>query len=303
MAAGYKHPDYAKSLGEFGIPWELPKSGGWILKRQIPGFLDSDAMGCYPLFTCQDWSQLHSDLEEVGRDLVSLCVVTDPFGKYEPSYLDRCFKDFVIRFKEHFIVDLARPMKTFVSSHHRRYARKALQNLCVEKCENPSHLTDEWVELYDNLINRHNIRGIQAFSRNCFNKQLRVPGIVVFRATHNETTVGMLLWYIYDDVAYYHLGAFSTAGYKLRASFALFWTAIEYFADHSSRWLNLGAGAGVTNDTDDGLTRFKRGWSTNTQITYFCGRIFNPSKYSEIVKKKNISSTHFFPAYRTGEFT
>ena len=111
---GYLHPGYAQSLAEFGTPRELPGSRGWILKREIPGFSFHDAMGCYPLFTCQDWSQLHADLEDIGNDLASLLLVTDPFGEYNTTYLNRCFKDAVIPFKDHFIVDLSRSADNFV---------------------------------------------------------------------------------------------------------------------------------------------------------------------------------------------
>ncbi len=302
VVTGYKHPSYAKSLEKFGIPVKLPKSNGWILKRQIPRFADYDGMGCYPLFSCQDWSQLFDDLENIRNDLVCLSAVIDPFGEYDPLHLSRCFKDVVIPFKEHFIVDLNRPLRSFVSEHHRRYARKSLKVLQVERCENPPEFIDLWVDLYASLIRRHNIKGILAFSKSAFYTQLNVPGIVVFQAIYEDTTVGMLLWYLQNDVAYYHLGAFSGSGYELRASFGLFWTAIEYFANEKLRWLDLGAGAGVNNDSTDGLTRFKQGWSTDKRTTYFCGRIFDRAKYSEIVKAKNISDTDYFPAYRSGEF-
>ena len=91
-------------------------------------------------------------------------------------------------------------------------------------------------------------------------------------------------------------------GYKLRSSFALFWFAIDYFAANSLRWLNLGAGAGIESKEVDGLTRFKRGWSTGTRTAYFCGRLLDCTRYSEIVEAKNISPTAYFPAYREGEF-
>lgn len=302
ITTGYIHPGYTESLAEFGTPRKLPRSKGWILVRQVPGFPYRDAMGCYPLFACQDWSHLHADLEYIGNDLVSLSLVTDPFGEYDEAYLNQCFKDVVIPFKEHFIIDLCRPMNTVVSSHHRRYARKALQDLYVEKCDDPTQFLNEWVDLYANLIKMYNIKGILAFSRLAFAKQLSVPGIVVFRAVYEERTVGMLLWYIQGEVAYYHLGASSDFGYELRASFALFWSAIEYFAANGLRWLNLGAGAGVESSGADGLSRFKRGWSTGTRTAYFCGRIFDHARYSEIVKAKGISATDYFPAYRKGEF-
>ena len=234
--------------------------------------------------------------------MITLAVVTDPFGEYDSAYLNWCFEDVIIPFKEHYIVDLARSMNTFACSHHRRYARKALRHLCVERCEDPSQFIDEWVDLYSILIRKYNIKGMLAFSRDAFDKQLSVPGIVVFRAMYEQTTVGILLWYIQGEVGYYHLGAYSDLGYEMRASFALFWFAIEFFSACGLKWLNLGAGAGVQGNETDGLSRFKRGWSTGTRTAYFCGRIFNRAKYAQMVKAKGISAGDYFPAYRQGEF-
>jgi hypothetical protein len=299
---GYQHFAYAHSLSGFGTPRELPHCGGGILERPISGTPYKDAMGCYPLFACGDWSRLHEDLDDIGDDLISLSLVTDPFGEYDVTYLHGCFKDVVIPFKQHFIVDLSQLLSRFVCTHHTRYARKALLQLHIERCEDPTQFINEWVDLYAGLIERHNIKGILAFSTVAFTMQLRVPGIVVFRAVYRDKTVGMLLWYVHEEVGYYHLGAYSPLGYDLHASFALFWFVIEYFAANGLRWLNLGAGAGVRGDGADGLTRFKRGWSTGTRTAYFCGRVFNRAKYSEIVKAKGISATDYFPAYRKGEF-
>lgn len=299
---GYLHQDYAQSLAEFGSPIKLSRSEGWILKRQIPGFSCYDAMGCYPLFTCRDWPQLQADIEDLKDELICLSLVTDPFGNYDETCLRRCFQDVVIPFKKHYIIDLGRPIETYVCDHHRRYARKALQKVYVEKCENPREFIDDWVRLYANLIERYNIKGITAFSRNSFEKQLRVPGIIAFRAVFEDTTIGMLLWYVQDEVGYYHLGAYNDRGYEMRASFALFWFAIEYFVDSGLCWLNLGAGAGVEGNDEDGLSRFKRGWSTGTRTTYFCGHVFDHGRYSKIIKAMSISTTDYFPAYRLAEF-
>jgi hypothetical protein len=302
MVTGYLHPLYAASLSEFGEPYELPRCKGWILKREIPGFPEYDAMGCYPLFACQDWSQLYADLEGMGNELVCLSLVTDPFGEYGEAYLRECFKDVVVPFKEHFITDLSYPIDSFVSEHHSRYAQKALREVHVEKLNKPEEFISEWMSLYSNLSARHNIKGLPLFSESSFRKQLNIPGIVVFRAIYKECALGMILWYLQGHVGYYHLGAYSDLGYKLRVSFALFWYAFEYFAVHGVQWLNLGAGAGINGSHEDGLNRFKRGWSTGTQTAYFCGRIFDHRKYLELVKTKSISVTDYFPAYRMGEY-
>jgi hypothetical protein len=298
---GYLHPAYAESFREFGTPLALLESGGYLLTRLIPQTASHDAMGCYPLFACRKWSRLNSDLQQVADDLISVCLVTDPFGDFDVDYLQHCFPDVVKPFKQHFVTDLERPLESFVHPHHLRNVRKALEHVEVERCIEPLELLDEWVELYETLVHRHDITGIAAFSRNAFARQLSVPGITAFRATENETIVGMLLWYQQDNSAYYHLGAYSERGYEVGASFALFDCALRYFCSQQLKWLNLGAGAGVDRG-NSGLTRFKQGWSTGVRTAYFCGRIFSREKYQQLVAATNTHSTEYFPAYRSGEF-
>lgn len=296
------HPAYAQSLAECGTPLQLPRSRGWVLRRRIPGFALEDAMWCYPLFSCNDWSQLGLDLDELEGELVSLSVVTDPFGEYTEAYLKECFRDVVVPFKQHFVVDLSRPPETFVHPHHRRNARRALRELQVERCAAPSDFLDDWTALYATLVERHAVTGVAAFSRDSFAAQLAVPGVEAFRAARDGATVGMLLWYAQGEVAYYHLGAYSARGYELRASFALFSYAMEYFTRQGLRWLNLGGGAGTGAGSESGLSRFKAGWSNDTRTAYFCGRVLDPLRYQEIVTAKNVPPTEYFPAYRLGEF-
>lgn len=259
-------------------------------------------MGCYPLFACRDWRQLHVDLKEIKSDLVSLALVTDPFGDYDEEYLRGCFPEAMVPFKQHFIADLSHPVKSVVSKHHRYYARKALQIITVEECQRPVDFLDEWQGLYETLIRKHNIRGMREFSRESFAAQLTVPGIVMFRATHEGESLGAHLWYTQGETAYSHLAASSATGYEQTASYALYWFALEHFANAGMRWLDLGAGAGTAEDEHGGLNFFKRGWANTARTVYFCGRVFDGVKYNELVSKKHVPETNYFPAYRYGEF-
>lgn len=299
---GYLHPCYVQSLADFGTPRELPQCKGWVLERKIPGWPYRDAMGCYPIFSCKDWSKLNSDLEGIGTDLVSVSLVTDPFGDYDVSDLHECFKGIVVPFKEHFVIELGQSLENFVHKHHIRNAKKSLKKVDVVRCGEPAQHLDDWIELYSTLITRHGIKGIPAFSSTALSRQLDLPGAIVFRGVCKDTTVGMMIWYVQSDVGYYHLGAYSLLGYELGASFALFWSSIKFFTACGLRWLNLGAGAGIKNTSDDGLSRFKRGWSTGTRTTYLCGHIFDYVKYKTIVATNGISNAEYFPAYRIGEF-
>jgi hypothetical protein len=300
MLSGYLHPGYARSLAEFGEPLALPKSGGWLLKRAVDGGA-TDAMGPYPLFACADWRALRRDFEQTGKSLVSVVVVTDPLGEYDEALLRECF-DRVISFKSHFVTELHKGYEQTISEHHSRNVRLGLKQVVVEHCEDVLEQLDEWVRLYSLLIERHQITGIRAFSTNSFAAQLSIPGIVCFRASRERNTVGMILWYVQNGAAYYHLGAYTDEGYELRASFALFRTAIDYFAEHGLKYANLGAGAGIGSAADDGLSRFKRGWSTTVRTAYLCGRIFDREKYDNLVRAGNVGKTDYFPAYRKGEF-
>jgi hypothetical protein len=298
---GYSHPGYAAALAEFGKPRALPRSEGWILERPILDTPYHDAMGCYPLFACRDWSQLDLDLDELRSELVTLTIVADPFGNHNPAQLGKCFPTVVTPFKEHLVTELSRSPESFVATQHRRKAQKALERLDIERVEDAGVFADRWIELYANLVRRHGIRGLTAFSPDSFRAQLAVPGISLFRAISENETVGMTLWYTDREVAYYHLGAYSDLGYELEASFALFWHVLEYFSRQGLQWLDLGAGAGLSaKDSSDGLTRFKRGWATGTRTAYLCGRIFDLSRYDQIMRDREAND--YFPPYRKGEF-
>jgi hypothetical protein len=297
---GYLHPEYAASFEEFGMPRYLPRSRGWILERNIPNSTYRDAMGCYPLFACQDWSALPADFEEIGTEFVSLTLVTDPFGNYDLSLLEDAFEK-VIPFKEHFIADLSRPASDATTSHHRYYARRALRQLSVAQEANPAGLLDTWIALYATLARKRNVTGLRTFSRTGFAKQLSIPWIVVFRAVFEDQIIGMHLWYVQNGVAYSHLEAVNETGYELGAAYALYWSALEFFRG-SVGWVDLGAGAGTKKNAQDGLSYFKKGWATGSRPVYLCGRVFNRERYDELVNAKDAARIDYFPAYRRGEF-
>lgn len=295
--SGYLHAKYADSLAEFGRPLQLPRCGGWLLKRPISGTAYHDAMGCYPLFCCQDWSALDTDLEEIAPHLVSLVIVTDPFANIETETLRTCF-DQVIRFKDHFVAELDQPAELIVKKSHRATVRKALRHVDVAVCPNPEDYLEEWVGLFDNLVRRHSIRGVRAFSKKAFAAQLSIPGMVMFEARSGNELIGLDLWYVQGDVGYGHLVAFSEKGYKLRASYATKWHVMQYFQGRV-RWLHLGAAAGKDSKST-GLADFKQGWATGTKPAFLCMRTFNKDVYDEL-SPAGQSETNYFPAYRHGE--
>lgn len=298
---GYAHPGYASALEEFGRPRSLAASGGWILERAIPDASAHDAMGCYPLFACDHWAGLREDLSALAGRLVSLTIVTDPFGDYTEPLLHEIFPDLVSRFKQHFVARLDQPAQDFVSAHHRYYAQRALARVQVEQCPDPPALLREWCVLYAQLVRRHRVTGIQAFSEESFARQLALPGVIAFRALFQGETVGVHLWLVDGEVAYSHLAATNDAGYEQMSAYALHWQALNFFAERV-RYLDWGGGAGSRMDENDGLARFKRGWANDTRTAFLCGRILHLEAYRRLCANREFPARSYFPAYRAGEF-
>ena len=119
-------------------------------------------MGCYPFFACKNWRQLDSELASLKEELVSVMLVTDPLGDVAPSALQATFTDLFRPYKDHFIVDLQASLGRNLNPHHRRNVRQALSQVSVEPGQTTAAF-DEWVTLYDHLIQRHQITGIAAF--------------------------------------------------------------------------------------------------------------------------------------------
>lgn len=298
---GYGGSEYAFSLAEYGTPQFLPNSRGWLLRRAIPDSPYQDAMGCYPVFACDDWCLLAEDIDSQVGELVSVSIVVDPLGSHSPELLAKVFPDMSRPFKDHFLIDLSLDWRKDIADHHRRNIRSAHRNVVVERVSIPLDVLPDWVRLYQHLVERHGIKGMTTFSLHHFEGLLRNLDIRVYRAIAAGRTVGMLLWMLQSDAAYYHLGAYDDEGYSAKASYALFDVSLNELCAEGFRWVNLGGAAGIGGGSS-GLSRFKEGWSNLRKPVYFCGRILNGKAYDSLVARLDLQPTTYFPAYRAGEF-
>ncbi|HVU02554.1 MAG TPA: GNAT family N-acetyltransferase [Polyangiaceae bacterium] len=299
-SAGYGHPRYAQSHRELGVPRELPRSGGWILVRPIPGFPDRDGTGCYPLFGCRDWAMLKRDVDELESELVSLTVVTDPFGDYAAEGLRECFPDLAVPFKKHYVIDLSGPGREGVSAHHRRYARKALKALSVRIHPDPPAFLENWMALHRNLVAKYDIRGPAAFSRAAFAEQLATPGMVVLVAEDAGGPVAAMLVFVEGAVANAHVWGCTERGYRSGAPYALVWSAMDRLPGNP-RWLNLMGVPGVADSGSEGIRRFKSGWTGEVRTAWLCGRVLDRERYAAITAATGRTGASYFPAYRASD--
>lgn len=297
----YHHPAYIRSLSEFGAPRALPESGGWLLERQTPGIAYKDCMGPYPLFSCENWAKVPREIEKLDSDLVAVSLVTDPFADFDLDEMKACFDSRFFPFKQHYAVDLDIPLEEVGGKRRRRHARRALNKLTIAVSESPAEYLDEWMGLYSVLMEKHQIKGVRAFSRASFLEQFQIPGAVMIRALYHGKAVGIQVYLYQGNVVHAHLGACSPEGYDLEATYAIDYYSFEYFKG-KARWVNLGGGIGISDEELDGLSIYKSAWASHTRTSYFCGKILDAGRYEELVRIKNGPQTNYFPAYRAGEY-
>ena len=198
-------------------------------------------------------------------------------------------------------MDTQVPIVEAVSKISQIDARRALKDVSVDLVTAPGINLDEWVKLYANLIKRHAIKGIRAFSRDSFAKQIAVPNTHFFRAWYNGRLVAGNLYIIQKDVAYGHLLALTDDGYRLGASHAIMWIAYQHLSK-LVRWINLGGSTGSNKGELTGLDKFKMGWTNEIRKSYFCARILDKDKYDVLTSKQTTIIPGWFPAYRMDDF-
>ena len=222
-----------------------------------------------------------------------------PVRQLHPGRSSARLPDHLVHFKEHHIADLHRPFDEIVSKSRRRKAERALRKVDVEWAAHPLRLLDEWIGLFELMVEKFRITGIRAFSREAFTRHLALPGVFMSLARYEGAVIAADTYMVHGEVAYAHLAGANDIAYKVGARSALYYSAVQYFAD-KARWIDWGGDAGLANDGR--LTSFKSGWSTGTRPVYFCGRIFDRERYDEIARVKQVGPTGYFPAYREGEY-
>lgn len=288
MTHPYADPAYAAALAFAGRPVAVEAWATSVLVRPIAGG-GEDALGLYPRSVIAPDADLRGGLETLAaRGLVSVVLVSDPLAGPASDRLAAAFE--VCRpFKTHQLIERA---KGYAPGKHHRYEIRRAQSRCrVEAVALADRLAD-WRGLYGQLTERHAIAGMAAFSDDYFEALAAWPVFQTFAAFIGEEVVSMAIWVEAGGVAYNHLGASSAAGYTNGAAYALYDAAVAHF--HAAEVLDLGAGAGLTDDPTDGLARFKRGFANAEVVAHLCGAVLAAERYASLGDR----GAGYFPAYR-----
>ena len=293
----YATERYAASLQHWGTSIDVPEWGTSVIVRS---FLQKhkDAAGPYPLCMLSAEADIPAGLERLKRmGLVSVVLVVDSAVFNDQPELGRYF-DMVSPFKSHFIYQRSEAPFQY-SSHHRYEVKFATKRVEVRPFDPKNDMT-EWIGLYSSLVERHQLVGLHAFPTSSLEICASLDGFFGLAAWIDDNMVSCHLWVQHGDRAHSHLAASNTQGYTSRAAYALNDAMINSQWAKNLSELNFGGGAGTGNDPDDGLSKFKRGFSNRIDRSYICGKVLDLDKYLALSQAtKNTTTAAFFPAYRS----
>jgi hypothetical protein len=293
MTHPYATQAYVQSLAHMGSAISVPEWGCWLISRPIEGKL-FDICGPYPIATISSGADLSGGMETLRKSgAVSVTLALDDFHRPGLEQLRSHF-DFVRPFKTHYLVD-RNAGNIQPSRHHRYEINRALKKVAVREIALEAYLS-EWEGIYRNLITRHNLEGgAHDFSQDHFEALAAMKDVRCIGAFSGDELVAAHLWVAHADCVHSHLACSSDLGYTLRALYAVNHYSIQLF--NAARIVNLGGGAGTSNEPTDGLARFKRGFANTTSNGYICGQILDSKTYQLLVK--NSQDSEYFPLYRS----
>lgn len=294
MQHPYATEAYARTLGHIGRPVAVPEWGCSVLARPIRGG-GEDVTGCYPIATMSEDADIAGGLTRLRQlGFVSVTLTVDDFHRPSIRILEQAF-DLVRPFKSHFLVsgglDAYRP-----SNHHRYEIKRAMDTVRAIPIDLKAHMA-EWRQLYTTLGERHQFGEAHAFSSSSFAALTDIPGVETIGGFCDDKMVSCHIWVRAGDTVHSHLAASSALGYSRRAAYVVNDASVRHFSD--SRIINFGGGAGLNDDADNGLARFKKGFSNAVAPSYICGAVLDAKAYAALSSARTSAGVgDFFPAYR-----
>jgi hypothetical protein len=292
MTHPYAAKDYAKSLDHIGTPFAVPEWCAHVLLRPTPDGSRRDATGPYPLTVIAPESDVAAGLERLASaGLVSAVVVVDDRLRPSMAVLTSAF-DEVRPFKSHHLYD--RGLGPLVYGKHHRYElKRALARVTTAEIALADHL-EAWEGLYAQLAVRREVDGLHAFPPAYHAALARLPGLRAFGAFVEDRLVAAHLFITHEGYAISHLAASSSEGYETRAAYAV--NDFAVVALFNCEVINFGGGAGVVDDPENGLVRFKKGFSNSAAPSWLCCKVLDRPAYEAL--SAGYDASGFFPAYR-----
>lgn len=193
----------------------------------------------------------------------------------------------VIKDRKTVFLDLNQDIDTIrasFSSSTKRAIKKASKNkLYLKVFENDFSLKDEFVALYNETMDRVGSIPYLFFNKEYFDSLFNLPSVIQFVVEYQNEVIASSVCFYSKYYFHYHLGASKKDFLNIRPNDFLFEEMIKYSKLKNCKYIHFGGGN--TNSQEDGLYKFKKGFSRDTAKFYIGKKIHNQEVYNEVVKQ------------------
>jgi len=161
------------------------------------------------------------------------------------------------------------------SSKTRNILRKANKNLIIRET-NDIH---NFYSLYISTMVKNNASDFYYFSKEYFNKLIKINGVRLYEVLFNDTVVSASFFLVDKNICHYHLSANNYQFKNLNANYFLLDSVFEIMNQMNLNYINLGGGR--TDFSDDLLFKFKKKFSSKFIDSHIVGKIFNKKLYDQ----------------------
>ena len=182
----------------------------------------------------------------------------------------------------------------------RKNIRRALNKGVTYKITEAPESIHDFKKIYYSTMERNHAKDYYYFDDEYFEDILKYfkKNVLLVEAIFEGKTIACGLYFIYNKTIHIHLSGtlseylYLSPAYILRYSVTLWGKENGYELIHH--------GGGRSNDENDSLFTFKKGFAKNTQFDFYVGKkIWNKRIYDELCKMKKVNiDEEFFPAYR-----
>lgn len=138
-------------------------------------------------------------------------------------------------------------------------------------------------KIYFQTMDRNNADKYYYFSENYFIKMVEIENFRLFSVSNQNEIVSMAIIIESFPNIYYHLGATTESGLKLKAMPYLLFKVIELY-NKKGNYEKFILGGGRTNSDTDTLFLFKKEFSEKILPFYIAGIIYNQDIYNKLSK-------------------
>lgn len=194
------------------------------------------------------------------------------------------------------------PFQSEFSKSCRKNVRKALNNgVNYKVAQNPSVKSlKKFKEIYYSTMDRNEAGDYYYFDDDYFNNcvELFSEHLLLVEAIHNQKTVAMGLYFIYNKIIHIHLSGTLSEFLHLSPAYILRYAVTKWGKEKGYKIIHHGGGRG--NSPEDNLYLFKKQFGKNTEFEFYVGKkIWNNKAYNLLCEKQKINAkAEFFPAYR-----